>query len=154
MKLKVRLAGIVETSINNGEGIRKVIFAQGCKHHCKGCFNPDTHDFNGGYDCDTEKIIVRINNDYMIDGVTFSGGDPFEQAEAFAHIAKNINKELTIWCYTGYTLQQIIDNIDRPGWKELITNIDVLVDGKFEEDKKDRNLKYKGSSNQNIIELR
>lgn len=152
--MKVRLAGIVETSINNGEGIRKVIFAQGCKHHCKGCFNPDTHDFNGGYECDTEKIIERINNDYMIDGVTFSGGDPFEQAEAFAHIAKNINKELTIWCYTGYTLQQIIDNIDRPGWKELITNIDVLVDGKFEEDKKDRNLKYKGSSNQNIIELR
>lgn len=152
--MKVRLAGIVETSINNGEGIRKVIFAQGCKHHCKGCFNPVTHDFNGGYECDTEKIIERINNDYMIDGVTFSGGDPFEQAEAFAHIAKNINKDLTIWCYTGYTLQQIIDNIDRPGWKELITNIDVLVDGKFEEDKKDRNLKYKGSSNQNIIELR
>lgn len=152
--MKVRLAGIIETSINNGEGIRKVIFAQGCKHHCKGCFNPDTHDFNGGYECDTEKIIERINNDYMIDGVTFSGGDPFEQAEAFAHIAKNINKDLTIWCYTGYTLQQIIDNIDRPGWKELITNIDVLVDGKFEEDKKDRNLKYKGSSNQNIIELR
>ena len=152
--MKVRLAGVIETSINNGEGIRKVIFAQGCKHHCKGCFNPDTHDFNGGYECDTEKIIERINNDYMIDGVTFSGGDPFEQAEAFAHIAKNINKELTIWCYTGYTLQQIIDNINRPGWKELITNIDVLVDGKFEEDKKDRNLKYKGSSNQNIIELR
>jgi len=152
--MKVRLAGVIETSINNGEGIRKVIFAQGCKHHCKGCFNPDTHDFNGGYECDTEKIIERINNDYMIDGVTFSGGDPFEQAEAFAHIAKNINKDLTIWCYTGYTLQQIIDNIYRPGWKELITNIDVLVDGKFEEDKKDRNLKYKGSSNQNIIELR
>lgn len=152
--MKVRLAGVIETSINNGDGIRKVIFAQGCKHHCKGCFNPDTHDFNGGYECDTEKIIERINNDYMIDGVTFSGGDPFEQAEAFAHIAKNINKKLTIWCYTGYTLQQIIDNIDRPGWKELITNIDVLVDGKFEEDKKDRNLKYKGSSNQNIIELR
>lgn len=152
--MKVRLAGVIETSINNGEGIRKVIFTQGCKHHCKGCFNPDTHDFNGGYECDTEKIIERINSDYMIDGVTFSGGDPFEQAEAFAHIAKNINKDLTIWCYTGYTLQQIIDNIDRPGWKELITNIDVLVDGKFEEDKKDRNLKYKGSSNQNIIELR
>lgn len=152
--MKVRLAGVIETSINNGEGIRKVIFAQGCKHHCKGCFNPNTHDFNGGYECDTEKIIKRINSDYMIDGVTFSGGDPFEQAEAFAHIAKNINKDLTIWCYTGYTLQQIIDNIDRPGWKELITNIDVLVDGKFEEDKKDRNLKYKGSSNQNIIELR
>lgn len=152
--MKVRLAGIVETSINNGDGIRKVIFAQGCRHHCKGCFNPDTHDFNGGYECDTDKIIKRINDDYMIDGVTFSGGDPFEQAEAFAHIAKNINKDLTIWCYTGYTLQEILDNINKPGWKDLITNIDVLVDGKFEEDKKDRNLKYKGSSNQNIIQLR
>ena len=105
INMKIRLAGIIENSINNGEGIRKVIFAQGCK----GCFNPSTHDFNGGYECDTDKIIERINNDYMIDGVTFSGGDPFEQAEAFAEIAKNINPELNIWCYTGYTLQEIID---------------------------------------------
>lgn len=153
--MKVRLAGIIETSINNGEGIRKVIFAQGCKHHCKGCFNPSTHDFNGGYECDTDKIIERINNDYMIDGVTFSGGDPFEQAEAFAEIAKNINPELNIWCYTGYTLQEIIDKAnEKPEWVDLLTHIDVLVDGKFEEDKKDRNLKFKGSSNQNIIQLR
>ena len=153
--MKVRLAGIIETSINNGEGIRKVIFAQGCKHHCKGCFNTSTHDFNGGYECDTDKIIERINNDYMIDGVTFSGGDPFEQAEAFAEIAKNINPELNIWCYTGYTLQEIIDKAnEKPEWVDLLTHIDVLVDGKFEEDKKDRNLKFKGSSNQNIIQLR
>lgn len=153
--MKVRLAGVIETSINNGEGIRKVIFAQGCKHHCKGCFNPSTHDFNGGYECDTDKIIERINNDFMIDGVTFSGGDPFEQAEAFAEIAKNINPELNIWCYTGYTLQEIIDKAnEKPEWVDLLTHIDVLVDGKFEEDKKDRNLKFKGSSNQNIIQLR
>ena len=101
------------------------------------------------------KIIERINNDYMIDGVTFSGGDPFEQAEAFAEIAKNINPELNIWCYTGYTLQEIIDKAnEKPEWVDLLTHIDVLVDGKFEEDKKDRNLKFKGSSNQNIIQLR
>lgn len=155
INMKIRLAGIIENSINNGEGIRKVIFAQGCKHHCKGCFNPSTHDFNGGYECDTDKIIERINNDYMIDGVTFSGGDPFEQAEAFAEIAKNINPELNIWCYTGYTLQEIIDKSnEKPEWVDLLTHIDVLVDGKFEEDKKDRNLKFKGSSNQNIIQLR
>ena len=155
INMKIRLAGIIENSINNGEGIRKVRFAQGCKHHCKGCFNPSTHDFNGGYECDTDKIIERINNDYMIDGVTFSGGDPFEQAEAFAEIAKNINPELNIWCYTGYTLQEIIDKAnEKPEWVDLLTHIDVLVDGKFEEDKKDRNLKFKGSSNQNIIQLR
>ena len=155
INMKIRLAGIIENSINNGEGIRKVIFAQGCKHHCKGCFNPSTHDFNGGYECDTDKIIERINNDYMIDGVTFSGGDPFEQAEAFAEIAKNINPELNIWCYTGYTLQEIIDKAnEKPEWVDLLTHIDVLVDGKFEEDKKDRDLKFKGSSNQNIIQLR
>ncbi len=155
INMKIRLAGIIENSINNGEGIRKVIFAQGCKHHCKGCFNPSTHDFNGGYECDTDKIIERINNDYMIDGVTFSGGDPFEQAEAFAEIAKNINPELNIWCYTGYTLQEIIDKAnEKPEWVDLLIHIDVLVDGKFEEDKKDRNLKFKGSSNQNIIQLR
>lgn len=155
INMKIRLAGIIENSINNGEGIRKVIFAQGCKHHCKGCFNPSTHDFNGGYECDTDKIIERINNDYMIVGVTFSGGDPFEQAEAFAEIAKNINPELNIWCYTGYTLQEIIDKAnEKPEWVDLLTHIDVLVDGKFEEDKKDRNLKFKGSSNQNIIQLR
>lgn len=153
--MKIRLAGIIENSISNGEGIRKVIFAQGCKHHCKGCFNPSTHDFNGGYECDTDKIVERINNDYMIDGVTFSGGDPFEQAEAFAEIAKKINPELDIWCYTGYTLQELLDKAnEKPEWVDLLTNIDVLVDGRFEEDKKDRNLKFKGSSNQNIIQLK
>ena len=153
--MKIRLAGIIENSISNGEGIRKVIFAQGCKHHCKGCFNPSTHDFNGGYECDTDKIVERINNDYMIDGVTFSGGDPFEQAEAFAEIAKKINPELDIWCYTGYTLQELLDKAnEKPEWVDLLTSIDVLVDDRFEEDKKDRNLKFKGSSNQNIVQLK
>lgn len=153
--MKIRLAGVIESSINNGDGIRKVIFAQGCKHNCKGCFNPETHDFDGGYLCNTDKIIQRINEDYMIDGVTFSGGDPFEQASAFAEIAKNINKNLTIWCYTGYIYEYLIKHKnEHEGWEELLNNINVLVDGKFEEDKKDRNLKYRGSSNQRIIKLR
>ena len=153
--MEIRLAGVIESSINNGDGIRKVIFAQGCKHNCKGCFNPETHDFNGGYLCDTDKIIKRINEDYMIDGVTFSGGDPFEQAPAFAEIANHLNKNLTIWCYTGYTYEYILEHMnEHEGWKELIDNVDVLVDGEFEEDKKDRNLKHRGSSNQRIIKLK
>lgn len=153
--MEIRLAGVIESSINNGDGIRKVIFAQGCKHNCKGCFNPETHDFDGGYLCDTDKLIQRINEDYMIDGVTFSGGDPFEQAPAFAEIAKNINKNLTIWCYTGYIYEYLLEHKnEHEGWEELLNNINVLVDGKFEKDKKDRNLKYRGSSNQRIIKLR
>lgn len=153
--MEIRLAGVIESSINNGDGIRKVIFAQGCKHNCKGCFNPETHDFDGGYLCDTDKLIQRINEDYMIDGVTFSGGDPFEQASAFAEIAKNINKNLTIWCYTGYIYEYLLEHKnEHEGWEELLNNINVLVDGKFEEDKKDRSLKYRGSSNQRIIKLR
>lgn len=153
--MEIRLAGVIESSINNGDGIRKVIFAQGCKHNCKGCFNPETHDFDGGYLCDTDKLIQRINEDYMIDGITFSGGDPFEQAYAFAEIAKNINKNLTIWCYTGYTYEYLLEHKnEHEGWEELLNNINVLVDGKFEEDKKDRSLKYRGSSNQRIIKLR
>lgn len=153
--MEIRLAGVIESSINNGDGIRKVIFAQGCKHNCKGCFNPETHDFDGGYLCDTDKLIQRINEDYMIDGVTFSGGDPFEQASAFAEIAKNINKNLTIWCYTGYIYEYLLEHKnEHEGWEELLNNINVLVDGKFEKDKKDRNLKYRGSSNQRIIKLR
>ena len=134
--MEIRLAGVIESSINNGDGIRKVIFAQGCKHNCKGCFNPETHDFDGGYLCDTDKLIQRINEDYMIDGITFSGGDPFEQAYAFAEIAKNINKNLTIWCYTGYTYEYLLEHKnEHEGWEELLNNINVLVDGKFEEDK-------------------
>lgn len=153
--MEIKLAGVIESSINNGDGIRKVIFAQGCKHNCKGCFNPETHDFDGGYLCDTNKLIQRINEDYMIDGVTFSGGDPFEQASAFAEIAKNINKNLTIWCYTGYIYEYLLEHKnEHEGWEELLNNINVLVDGKFEEDKKDRSLKYRGSSNQRIIKLR
>lgn len=153
--MKIRLAGVIETSINNGPGIRKVIFAQGCRHKCEGCFNPETHDFNGGYECDIDKIIQRINNDYMIDGVTFSGGDPFEQALEFAEIAKNINNNLNIWCYTGYTIDYIKEHInEHEGWLDLLENVDVLVDGKFEKEKMDRNLKYRGSKNQSIVKIK
>ena len=154
--MKIRLAGEITTeSIVDGEGIRTVIWTQGCRHNCKECHNPTTHSFDGGFLKDVTELCEEIKNVPFQDGITLSGGDPLEQIDACLEIAKYCHSiGLNVWCYTGYTLQQIIDNIDRPGWKELITNIDVLVDGKFEEDKKDRNLKYKGSSNQNIIELR
>lgn len=153
--MKIRLAGVIESSLNNGEGIRKVIFAQGCKHKCPGCFNPETHDFDGGYECDTDKIVKSINNDFIIDGVTFSGGDPFEQALEFAEIAKNINKDKNIWCYTGYEWEEILEGIKngRNDWLELLKHLDVIVVGKFDQNKKSDDIVFAGSTNQRILSV-
>lgn len=152
--MNIRLAGIIENSLTNGEDIRKVIFAQGCKHNCEGCFNPHTHSFDGGVVCDIDKIIESINKDKFIDGVTFSGGDPFEQPLEFAEIAKNIN--INIWCYTGYVFEyllQEIENNNKPEWFELLSRIDVLVDGKFDKTRIDHSCKFKGSTNQRILNI-
>lgn len=151
----IRLAGIEYESLVNGPGLRRVLFAQGCTHNCKGCFNPSTHDFNGGALKDMHEIINDIVTNPFIDGVTFSGGDPFEQADKFAYIAHEIKSKtkLNIWCYTGYTFEKILES-DKTDWRELLNTIDVLVDGKFELSKKVEGLKYKGSSNQKIIDVK
>ncbi|MHC6181340.1 anaerobic ribonucleoside-triphosphate reductase activating protein [Clostridium sp. JNZ X4-2] len=152
---KVRLAGIAYESLVNGPGMRRVFFAQGCRHNCKGCFNPSTHDFHGGELKDTDDLIGQIKINPLITGITFSGGDPFEQAEEFAYMADKIKRlDLNIWCYTGYTFEHILYNTQDIYWKKLINNIDVLVDGKFEESKKDSRLRFKGSSNQRIIDVK
>lgn len=147
--MQIRLAGIIENSLNNGTGIRKVIFAQGCKHNCPGCFNPHTHDMFGGELFDIEEIANRCNDDYFIDGVTFSGGDPFEQPEEFSVLAKMI--KTNIWCFTGYTFEQLLTMDDKFC---LLKEIDVLVDGKFEINNTDGQHKYRGSSNQRIIDVK
>ena len=156
MEKNIRLSGIAYESLVNGPGMRRVFFAQGCRHNCEGCFNPDTHDFNGGELRNIEKLIEDVLDNPMLRGITFSGGDPWEQAEEFAYMAKAFKKNnLNIWCYTGYTFEYILKHKkERNGWKELITNIDVLVDGKFDINKKDENLKYRGSSNQRIIDVK
>lgn len=156
MKKDIRLSGIAYESLVNGPGMRRVFFSQGCKHNCYGCFNLDTHDFNGGELKNIEMLIKDVLNNPMLSGITFSGGDPLEQAEEFSYMAKVFKQNnLNIWCYTGYTFEYILENQKkRNGWKDLITNIDVLVDGKFDINKKDEKLKYRGSSNQRIIDVR
>ncbi|MGL4730797.1 MAG: anaerobic ribonucleoside-triphosphate reductase activating protein [Clostridium sp.] len=156
MNNKVNLAGIIHESLNNGPGIRRVLFAQGCRHNCKGCFNPHTHGFGAGKDYDIDSIIKDIKRNPLISGVTFSGGDPLEQSEAFAKIAEEIKKNnKNIWCYTGYKFEYILQNInEKPNLKKLIDNIDVLVDGKFDSSLKDEKLKYRGSKNQRIIDVK
>ncbi|MGG7165172.1 anaerobic ribonucleoside-triphosphate reductase activating protein [Clostridium ihumii] len=156
MKDTVNLAGIIHESLNNGPGIRRVLFAQGCKHNCKACFNPHTHGFGGGQDYRVQELVNDIKRNPLISGVTFSGGDPLEQGEAFAEIAEESKKcNKNVWCYTGYKFEYIMENADKiPGWNKLINNIDVLVDGKFDIEKKDEDLKYRGSRNQRIIDVK
>lgn len=160
MGKKVLLSGILYESLVNGPGIRRVLFAQICKHNCKGCFNPHTHSESGGELVDIDDIINDINGNPMLSGVTFSGGDPWEQASNFAVIAQGVKRgaikpNFSVWCYTGYTFEYILKNKEnRDGWNELLNSIDVLIDGKFEEEKKDDTLKFRGSSNQRIIDVK
>lgn len=153
---KIRLAAILKESLVNGPGLRRVLFSQGCPHNCKGCFSPHTHSYTDGVLINMDDIIEDIRKNPLLKGVTFSGGEPFEQADKFAYIAKEVKKMgLNIWCYTGYTFEYILENQHkRKGWSELLKYIDVLVDGKFEEDKKEEGLKFRGSSNQRIIDIK
>lgn len=155
MKRYIRLAGIAYESLANGPGIRRVFFAQGCNHNCEGCFNKETHDFDGGELKDIDELIKDVISNPIIEGVTFSGGDPLEQAESFAYMAKVFKRSsLNIWCYTGYTFEKILEMMEEnQGLKELINNIDVLVDGRFEINNKKEGLKFKGSTNQRIIDV-
>jgi anaerobic ribonucleoside-triphosphate reductase activating protein len=155
MEGTIRLSGIAYESLVNGPGMRRVFFAQGCKHNCKGCFNTDTHDFNGGEDRNIDLLIKDTLENPILSGVTFSGGDPWEQADKFAVMAKAFKESrLSVWSYTGYTYEYILANKDvRLGWNDLLNNIDVLVDGKFEEENHEDGLKFKGSSNQRIIDV-
>ena len=148
---KVRLSGIAYESLVNGPGLRRVFFAQGCRHNCIGCFNPETHDFKKGEVMDMDRLIEDVRENPLLKGITFSGGDPMEQADKFTYMAKEFKKlDLNIWCYTGYKFEEIIEDEDK---REFLNYIDVLVDGKFKEELEDEKLKYKGSSNQRIIDV-
>ena len=152
----IRISGIVKESIVDGPGIRLVVFSQGCKHNCKGCHNPQTHSFENGQMINIEDILEMIKKNPLLDGVTFSGGDPFEQAESFAELGKEVKKlGLNIITYTGYTYEEIIESVDKKkGWKDLLHVTDMLIDGPFQIDKRSLELKFRGSSNQRIIDVK
>lgn len=151
-KIKFRLAGIVNDSTVDGLGLRLTVFVQGCPHHCEGCHNQHTWDFGGGYEEDTEKIIEMFKKNSLLKGVTLSGGEPFEQAQAMYLTASEIHKlKGDIWTYTGYTLEELQNNPNKFVQK-LLDETDFLVDGKFEQDKKDLSLNFRGSRNQRIFQ--
>lgn len=151
--MKIRLSNPLQSdSIVDGEGIRAVIWTQGCPHHCKGCHNPETHSFTKGFFKDISELIEEIRNLELQDGITFSGGDPMMQPEACLEIAKACKEmNLSIWCYTGFTFEELLDDSLKV---EFLKYIDVLVDGKFELDKKSYDAMYRGSTNQRIINVK
>lgn len=156
--MRIRLASpITFDSIVDGPGLRMVLWTQGCSHNCKGCHNPQTHDIDGGYIEDSDNVINQIRDLKLHRGITLSGGEPFMQSEALVGVAKACKEnKLDVWVYTGYTFEELIDKKNPSYFNNLnlLRNIDVLVDGKFIEAKKDISLKFRGSSNQRIIDVK
>lgn len=150
--------------IANGPGVRVTLFVSGCTHHCKGCFNAETWDFQYGkpFTEETEKELLTALSPAYIQGLTLLGGEPFEPSNQisllpFLKLVREIFPDKNIWCYTGYTLETDL----QPGGqafceytKEMLGLLDVLVDGEFVESQKDIRLVFRGSSNQQIIDLK
>ena len=156
METALRLAGVIRESIVDGPGWRFVVFAQGCPHHCPGCQNPQTHDFAGGYDSKVGNLIAELRKNPLLSGVTLSGGDPFAQAEPFAVLAAEVHKlGLNVITYTGWTYEQIMDGLDsHAGWRDLLAETDVLVDGRFLLEEKSLAILFRGSRNQRTIDVK
>ena len=157
-------ADIKKADVANGLGVRVSVFVSGCTHHCKNCFNEEVWDFHYGNEFtqkEIDKVIELMDHSYVA-GLSLLGGEPFEHINQqgllpLVKIVKEKFPDKNIWCYSGYTFENdIIDRMCKE-WKEtpeFLSYIDVLVDGKFEEDKKDLSLRFRGSSNQRIIDVK
>lgn len=162
----MKYAKIRKCDVANGPGVRVSLFVSGCNHHCKNCFNPEAWDFNYGQDFtnkEEQEIIEYLKPEY-ITGLTLLGGEPFEKVnqEGLAPFIKKVKQtypDKKIWCYTGFNfdkqiLGQMVKEENREETKEMLENIDYIVDGKFVEELKDPKLKFRGSSNQRIIDVK
>ena len=150
--MKLRIAGTVNDSIVDGPGLRYAVFTQGCPHDCPSCHNPQTHDFSGGKDIDTSEILAQIRKNPLLDGLTLTGGEPFCQCTACVALAQGAHAHgLNVWCYSGYTFEELING--KAEWRLLLQNIDVLVDGPFLLEKRSLDCRFRGSSNQRLIDV-
>ena len=154
--MEIRLFGTANDSIVDGPGIRFAIFTQGCYHNCEGCHNPESHDVDGGYLEDCDKLIKQIAENSLLDGVTFSGGEPFLQAKPLTYIAKEVKAlGLNTMAYTGYLFEDLLNGANEDnGWREFLDYIDILVDGKFVLAERSIELNFKGSKNQRLIDVK
>lgn len=152
MGKQLRIAGTIGESIVDGPGIRYVIFTQGCPHHCPGCHNPETHDFAGGQLIDSDKLVEDIEKNPLLSGVTFSGGEPFCQAEGLCAVADRLQGKKMLMAYTGYTFEELLELSD-PWVMRLLQKLTLLVDGPFIEAQKGLELKFRGSANQRMLDV-
>lgn len=160
---KLRIAAINKESIVDGKGLRYVVYEQGCNHNCIGCHNPETHDFKGGKLFAIKTILKDIEKDPCLDGVTLSGGDPFFQAKNNVPFLKEVKKKnINVWAYTGFKIEDFLAFINgEPTDKrinadmiEMLKLVDVLVDGRFELENRSLTCKFRGSTNQRIIDVK
>ena len=154
----MKMAGFYDESISNGLGWRAVLFVSGCPHHCPGCHNQVAQDYNYGEEFDEKNIIERIKNNSILKGITISGGEPLckENIAGVNKFIENIKKEkpdFDVWCYTGYTLEELKSRGDEVT-NQTLNNIDVLVDGKFIQERKNPEIKFRGSDNQRLLDLK
>ena len=147
----ISVLSIIEDTMVDGPGFRTAIYCAGCQHQCPGCHNPQSWDFEGGRAMTTDDIMRIIEADPYAN-VTFSGGDPMYQPEGFAELARAIHRRThkDIWCYTGFTYETLLTN---PRQRDLLEQIDVLVDGPFIKAQRDETLIFRGSRNQRIIDV-
>ena len=146
----LRIAGIERESIVDGTGIRTVIFCQGCLQHCYGCHNPDTWDLNGGYFISLDEVVNIVHDNPLCHGITFSGGEPFLQASEFTKLAVKL-EDYEIASYTGFTFEELINGTQEQ--KDLLSVLDVLIDGPFILSERSLELNFRGSRNQRILNV-
>jgi len=152
----MRIAGFYDNSCTNGEGWRSVIFVSGCPHKCEGCHNPQTWDYEYGEKVDNIDYYIQriLKNKSLIDGITISGGEPFQDRniDSLLKLVKEVKKSgLDVWCYTGYNFEYLKEH---KRFNILLEEIDILIDGKFDKNQFCPNLKFRGSKNQRILNVK
>lgn len=151
--MNIRLYGTVPDSIVDGPGLRYAVFLQGCSHTCPGCHNPESQPFDAGTETTVEAVFEDITTNALVENVTLTGGDPFDQAEAAAELAARLKAaHYGVWTYTGYLYEDLLEH-GTPAQRRLLEHTDVLVDGPFVESLKSYALDWRGSSNQRLIDL-
>ncbi len=148
----LNLAGITEDSIVDGPGIRTTFYCQGCPHHCPGCHNPETWDFSGGTPMEEERLVKIVESNPLCHGVTFSGGEPFSQAAGYAKLARLLKeKGYEVASYSGYTFEELLNGTEDQ--RELLRQLDVLIDGPFLLSERSLELNFRGSRNQRVLNV-